>query len=410
MKTSLDHQIDKYEEMITERPEDIPSLMLYADANLKRGKKLAALSCYQKIIKIDPDNLKAKNSIVRIYIYQRMINEAYVELVKLLWDAPHNIEARFLLAQLQKKNIHPSEEIVGKLNSLPEFLPELEGVRQFSDELLKEKEDLEEQIKDYHDTLNNFPDDIFLEFDLQMCIKRKTNIEEIISFVKQSELETEERLRQQEEKRKEEEERLRVEEEERLRVEEEERLRVEEEERLRVEEEERLRIEEEEKLRIEEEEKLRIEEEERLRIEEEERLRVKEEERKKKQESYKKLGEIFGNTIQDFASNKMVSEVVIVDLSGIVVRASTAQSGDNLGNIVAESVSLLKSWKSMDYWVSEYQQGLIFIKMITRNLILVVNGGIGSNLGALKIIIDKNEKELIKALRTSEFASLLDGN
>ena len=135
-----------------------------------------------------------------------------------------------------------------------------------------------------------------------------------------------------------------------------------------------------------------------------------EEERKKKQESYKQLGEIFANTIQDFASNKMVSEVVLVDLTGIVVRSSTAQSGDNLGTIVAESVSLLKSWKSMDYWVSEYQQGLIFIKMIARDLILVVNGGTGSNLGALKIIIDKNEKELIKALRTSEFASLLDGN
>ena len=187
MKTSLDHQIDKYEEMITQRPEDVPSLMLYADANLKRGKKLAALSCYQKIIKIDPYNVKAKNAIIRIYIYQRMINEAYIELVKLLGEAPHNVEARFLLTQLQKKNVPPSEEIMENLNSLPEFSPELESVRQFSDELLKEKYDLEEQIKDYHDTLNNFPDDIFLEFDLQMCLKRKTNIEEIIIFVKESE-------------------------------------------------------------------------------------------------------------------------------------------------------------------------------------------------------------------------------
>ncbi|MEQ8188331.1 MAG: hypothetical protein ABRQ39_10225 [Candidatus Eremiobacterota bacterium] len=450
MKISLDHQIDKYEEMITQSPEDIPSLMLYADANLKRGKKLAALSGYQKIIKIDPYNVKAQNAIVRIFIYQKMINEAYIELVKLLGDAPHNVEARFLLAQLQKKNVPPSDEIVEKLNNLPEFSPELEGVRQFSDDLLKEKYELEEQIKDYHDTLNNFPDDIFLEFDLQMCLKRKTSIEEIITFVKESELEVEEKLRQQEERRKEEEERLRKEEEERLKAEEEERLRKEEEERLKAEEEERLRKEEEEKLkaeeeerlkaeeeerlrkeeeerlkaeeeerlkaeeeerlRKEEEEKLKAEEEERLRKEEEEKLKAKEEERKKKEEIYKKLGEIFAASLQDFASNKMVSEVVIVDLTGIVVKSSSTQSGDSLGTIVAESISLLKSWKSMDYWVTEYQQGLIFIKMIARDLILVVNGATGSNLGALKIIIDKNEKELIKALRTSEFASFLDGN
>ncbi len=106
----------------------------------------------------------------------------------------------------------------------------------------------------------------------------------------------------------------------------------------------------------------------------------------------------------------MVSEVFIVDLTGIVIRTSATQSSDNLGSIVAESIFLLKSRKSMDYWVTEYQQGLIFIKMIARDLILVVNGGAGSNLGALKIIIDKNEKELVKALLTSEFASLLDGN
>jgi predicted regulator of Ras-like GTPase activity (Roadblock/LC7/MglB family) len=275
-----------------------------------------------------------------------------------------------------------------------------------------------------------------------MCLKRKTKIEEIITFVKESEVEVEEKLRQQEERRKEEEERLRVEEEERLRKEEEERLRKEEEERLRVEEEERLRKEEEERLRKEEEERLRKEEEERLRVEEEERLRVEEEERlrkeeedrlraeeeeklrveeeeklrkeeeerKKKEEIYKQIGEIFAGPLQDFASNKMVSEVLIVDLTGIVIRSSAAQSGDNLGSIVADSISLLKSWKSMDYWVIEYQQGLIFIKMIARDLILVVNGGAGSNLGALKIIIDKNEKELVKALRTSEFASLLDVN
>jgi len=62
----------------------------------------------------------------------------------------------------------------------------------------------------------------------------------------------------------------------------------------------------------------------------------------------------------------------------------------------------------MDYWVIEYQQGLIFVKMIAKDLILVVIGGIGSNFGALRFVIDRNEKDLIGTIRSSEFASLLD--
>jgi len=291
-----------------------------------------------------------------------------------------------------------------------------------------------------------------LEFDIQMCLKRKSDIEEIISFVKQTEeqelekirqeeeerlrKEEEERLRQEEEERlrkeeeerlrKEEEERLRKEEEERLRKEEEERLRKEEEERLRQEEEERLRKEEEERLRQEEEERLRKEEEERLKKEEEERLRQEEEERLRKEEerlrkeeekrlnedTLQKLGELFVPNLQDFASNKMVAEVLLVNIDGLIVKRSTPHSfeSDKFGYLVSDGVSMVKTWKSMEFWVSEYLQGLIFIKMIAKDLLLIVNGGSGSNFGALKIVIDRNEKELIKTLRESEFSYLLADN
>ena len=401
---SLDNQIDNYEAMLMQNPDDLVSLMLYGEANFRRGKKLAAISAYQKIIKIESNNIKARNALGRIYLSQKMIDEAYNELLTVLDMESNNIEARFLLTQTQKLFSPLSEEISLRLNNLSTFSPALKEIRYFLNQLLNEKEEAEKQITEYQTNLNNNPDDVFLEFDIQMCLKRKSDIEEIISFVKQTEEQELEKIRQEEE------ERLRKEEEERLRQEEEERLRKEEEERLRKEEEERLRKEEEERLRKEEEERLRQEEEERLR-KEEERLR-KEEEKRLNEDTLQKLGELFVPNLQDFASNKMVAEVLLVNIDGLIVKRSTPHSfeSDKFGYLVSDGVSMVKTWKSMEFWVSEYLQGLIFIKMIAKDLLLIVNGGSGSNFGALKIVIDRNEKELIKTLRESEFSYLLADN
>ncbi len=385
---SLDNQIDNYEAMLMQNPDDLVSLMLYGEANFRRGKKLAAISAYQKIIKIESNNIKARNALGRIYLSQKMIDEAYNELLTVLDMESNNIEARFLLTQTQKLFSPLSEEISLRLNNLSTFSPALKEIRYFLNQLLNEKEEAEKQITEYQTNLNNNPDDVFLEFDIQMCLKRKSDIEEIISFVKQTEEQELEKIRQEEE------ERLRKEEEERLRQEEEERLRKEEEERLRKEEEERLRKEEEERLR---------KEEERLRKEEEKRLN---------EDTLQKLGELFVPNLQDFASNKMVAEVLLVNIDGLIVKRSTPHSfeSDKFGYLVSDGVSMVKTWKSMEFWVSEYLQGLIFIKMIAKDLLLIVNGGSGSNFGALKIVIDRNEKELIKTLRESEFSYLLADN
>ena len=393
MKTTLEEQIDTYADMVARHPEDVNNLMLYGCANLKTGRRLAALSAYQKVIEIDPENLLARNKLAAIYLEKDLLEEAYREVTFSLEQEPNNIEARFLLSLLQKSKA-PSSEISERLDKIPHFHFTIAEIEDFIDKTSKEKEEVEELIKAYQDKLNTFPDDLYLEFDLQVCLRNKSNIEELVAFIKGVEEGEKKRQEEEEEKR---------------RLEEEERRRLEEEERRILEEEEKRRLEEEEKRRLEEEERRRLEEEERRRLEEEERRRLEEEEeRKLEEERLGKLGEIFGSKLDDFASHKMVSEVLLVHSTGSVVKCSQSFANENFADIVAEGVSFVKSWHPMDYWVIEYQQGLIFVKLIAKDLILVVIGGIGSNFGALRFVIDRNEKNLIGTLRNSEFSSLLD--
>jgi len=397
MRTSLEEQIDTYADIVARHPDDVNNLMLYGDANLKTGRRLTALSAYQKVIELDPENITARNKISSIYLTKNMYEEAYREIIYSLEQDPHNLETRFLLSLLQKDKEPPSGEISHRLDRIPGFQLELGTIKDFLEIVLKAKEDVEEQIKGYQEKLNMFPDDLYLEFELQVCLRDKHQQDELISFVKYMEEVEEEKLREEQERI------IKAEEEERRR-EEEDRRRKEEEERRRREEEDRRRREEEEERRREEEEERRREEEDRRRKEEEER-RVREEEK------MSVLGEIFGSKLDEFASHKMVSEVLLVQAeTGNIVKSSQTFSSENFADIVAKGVSFVRTWQKMDYWVIEYQQGLIFVKLIARNLILVVIGGIGSNFGALRFVIDRNEKNLIGTLRNSEFSSLLDGS
>jgi len=397
MRTSLEEQIDTYADIVARHPDDVNNLMLYGDANLKTGRRLTALSAYQKVIELDPENVAARNKVSGIYLTKHMYDEAYREIIYSLEQDPHNLETRFLLSLLQKDKEPPSGEFSHRLHRIPEFQAELGTIKDFLEIVLKAKEDVEEQIKGYQEKLNMFPDDLYLEFELQVCLRDKHQQDEFISFVKYMGEVEEEKLREEQERI------IKAEEEERMREEEEIRRRQEEEEKMREEEERRRRQEEEERRR-EEEDRRRKEEEDRRRREEEDR-RVREEEK------MSVLGEIFGSKLDEFASHKMVSEVLLVQAeTGNIVKSSQTFSSQTFADIVAKGVSFVRTWQKMDYWVIEYQQGLIFVKLIARNLILVVIGGMGSNFGALRFVIDRNEKSLIGTLRNSEFSSLLDGS
>jgi len=372
MRTSLEEQIDTYADIVARHPDDVNNLMLYGDANLKTGRRLTALSAYQKVIELDPENVAARNKVSGIYLTKHMYDEAYREIIYSLEQDPHNLETRFLLSLLQKDKEPPSGEFSHRLHRIPEFQAELGTIKDFLEIVLKAKEDVEEQIKGYQEKLNMFPDDLYLEFELQVCLRDKHQQDEFISFVKYMGEVEEEKLREEQERI------IKAEEEERMREEEE--IRREEEDRRRKEEEDRRRREEEDR-RVREEEKMSV------------------------------LGEIFGSKLDEFASHKMVSEVLLVQAeTGNIVKSSQTFSSQTFADIVAKGVSFVRTWQKMDYWVIEYQQGLIFVKLIARNLILVVIGGMGSNFGALRFVIDRNEKSLIGTLRNSEFSSLLDGS
>ena len=401
MKTSLEEQIDSYAELIAKNPEDLENLTLYGDANLQSGRRLAALSAFQKVLTLDPENLRIRNKLISIYLHQKMFEAASKELLIVFEKDPNNIVARYLQIEMdliKGENSLPSDVSEALKNIANNFKPDLTEVLDLLETLTVEKAELENQIKDYQEKLNSFPEELYLEFNFQMCLRTKNTKEALILFLQKIEEEVRERLHQEKERLREEEERERIEEEERIRVEEEERLRIEEEERIRVEEEERLRVEEEERLRVEEEERLRVVEEE----------REKEEKQALAEQRKAKLSSVFGDKLDKFASHKMVSEVLIADLSGLIVKSSDNFNAPHIGSIIAEGLAFVKSWNKMDYWVIEYQQGLIFVKMIAKDLILVVIGGIGSNFGALRFVIDRNEKDLIGTIRSSEFASLLD--
>ena len=315
-KTTIEGKIEALKSLLSEYPDDLETIITYAEYQMRFGSRLEALQVYQNALSVNADNSEAHLGLSVIYMHHGLYEEGFSELIKILQFDYKNIDARIYYDYFASLH-EPSKTITDEYNKLPSYDYSLQDLRVLEAHFdsLTELSDL--HIAGYNELLEDADGSILYEYGREVALKRQEDIEGFknhlvriegnilasIDDIKQSKREAleekildDEKLKMneeadilEEERRKEEEERRRIEEErraeeERRRREEEERRRIEEEERRRREEEERRRGEEEERIRREEEERLRIEEEERLRREEEERIRREEEERIRREE------------------------------------------------------------------------------------------------------------------------------
>jgi tetratricopeptide (TPR) repeat protein/predicted regulator of Ras-like GTPase activity (Roadblock/LC7/MglB family) len=107
-RTTLERKIDRFAEILKEKPDDGLTVLALAEASFRRGLKLEALTAYQIVTKAKPVP-EAHLAVAEIYSQQNMTTEAYGELRQLFHLEPNNVEARLLAHQLEEQTPAPDD-------------------------------------------------------------------------------------------------------------------------------------------------------------------------------------------------------------------------------------------------------------------------------------------------------------
>jgi len=113
-RTTLERKIERFSQILADKPDDGLTGLALAEASFRRGLKLEALTAYQIVTREKPVP-EAHLAVAEIYSQQDMIAEAYGEIRKLFELEPDNVEARLLARKLEQQ-VRPPEDIADILN------------------------------------------------------------------------------------------------------------------------------------------------------------------------------------------------------------------------------------------------------------------------------------------------------
>ncbi|MCE1248077.1 MAG: hypothetical protein LWY06_15665 [Firmicutes bacterium] len=147
-ETSLDQQIGKLRKILEENPGDLSVLMVYAEANLRKGNRLEAMKAYQDVVRIKPDVPEVRIALAKIYISMNHDFDAYQEILNVIRMDEKNLEGHLLLKTLSRKTPIP-EEFAGELSSHLDFKASPRRVRTLQTQASLEKRKYERLIKEY---------------------------------------------------------------------------------------------------------------------------------------------------------------------------------------------------------------------------------------------------------------------
>lgn len=181
----MDRQIEKFASLLLRNSEDISVLLAYAEANLRRGRRLEALQAYQKVMNLKPDVLEVHLGMAKIYAYQKMYSEAYHELLRVFELSPGNIEGHLLYNRLLDESRLP-DDLQESFLPYAEFEAEIDDVRLSKHQLLLEREMLDQEIQDLEKLLSENQDEPIIEYNYEMAKIRKREqesaLEELIQW------------------------------------------------------------------------------------------------------------------------------------------------------------------------------------------------------------------------------------
>jgi tetratricopeptide (TPR) repeat protein len=106
--------------------------------------------------------------------------------------------------------------------------------------------------------------------------------------------------------------------------------------------------------------------------------------------------------LEGFLNTKGVVGVCLADSSGAVVsqifkEEATALKAPAAMEKFAGAADVLKG-EHFNYWVLEYEHGLLMFKFLSERHLLLIIGVAGTNFGALRYIIEKSQELLVKVL------------
>jgi predicted regulator of Ras-like GTPase activity (Roadblock/LC7/MglB family) len=153
-ETSLDQQIGKLRKILEENPGDLSVLMVYAEANLRKGNRLEAMKAYQDVVRIKPDVPEVRIALAKIYVSMNHYVDAYQEILNVLKMDEKNLEGHLLLKTLSRKTPIP-EEFSSELSNQLEFKASPRRVRTLQTQSSLEKRKYERLIKEYDKQLED---------------------------------------------------------------------------------------------------------------------------------------------------------------------------------------------------------------------------------------------------------------
>lgn len=108
-QTALESMIERFRAVLVNSPQNPTVLLGFAEANLRRGRRLEALQAYQKVLSMTPDVSDAHMAVAEIYLLHGLPLEAYEELRKVFELEPGRPEAHLLLHEIEPLAPVPQE-------------------------------------------------------------------------------------------------------------------------------------------------------------------------------------------------------------------------------------------------------------------------------------------------------------
>lgn len=186
VKLPLDLQIEKLEKVLEKNPQDLSTLMAYAEANLRRGRRLAALSAYQKVAKVKPETVEVHLALAKIYLLQKMYGEAYNELHEVFVRDPGNVEGNVLFREASQEAPLP-EPLKEYFKAQEQKKLRKEDFDLYLKQLEMEKEKLDLDVEELSRLLDANPLDTILEYNKNMTAKRRQAVERLYRRAKELE-------------------------------------------------------------------------------------------------------------------------------------------------------------------------------------------------------------------------------
>lgn len=129
-------------------PNDVSVLMVYAEANLRKGNRLEAMKAYQKVIKVKPGETKVRLALTKIYFSLKHYHDAFEEIVNIFEIDPKDIEAHLFLMEMLREEKAP-KEFRGVLDKHRDFKAPPSKVHILKTQLELEKRKFTRLIEDY---------------------------------------------------------------------------------------------------------------------------------------------------------------------------------------------------------------------------------------------------------------------